>query len=135
MKLKNVLLLLSVIFLCLMLSGISFALSGGPDQFGYEYKDSVLGKWTDISSTGTLLKQYKDELSDPINIGFSFKFYGNKFSEVTIASNGILTFSPEAYRRGCTTNGKTTGQALPTQLGCAENVIAGLWDYLSPNQG
>jgi hypothetical protein len=106
----------------------SFALEGGPDRFGYRFEDSQLSSWKDISVSGTHLDLGKDQLSDPINIGFNFVFYGKTYSKVTVATNGFLTFSPETYRKGY-----TTGQELPTPDGYIENAIAGLWDYLHLN--
>ncbi len=116
-------------FVVLIATGIASALTGGPDDYGYTYQDFTLSEWRDISSSGTLLDLSKDGIFEKqIDIGFVFQFYGNKYSKVSIASNGLLTFSPSAYNHGY-----TTGQPLPTENGYADNLIAGLWDYLWPN--
>ncbi len=128
MKIKALLFFLFGWFLWLAPSTYSFALSGGPDGFGYMYEDSGLENWTDISKSGTHLNVVKDTISDPVWMGFDFEFYGNTYSDVSVASNGLITFSPKSYRRGY-----TSGQEIPTPGGYADNFIAGLWDYLSPN--
>jgi|GEM_PF-3113076 len=37
-----------------------------------------------------------DELSDPLNIGFNFSFFGTTYSQFLISSNGFITFDPGA---------------------------------------
>ncbi len=129
MKSRFFLPLLPIFGFVLLASGIAFALTGGPDDDGYTYQDYPLSEWRDISSSGILLALVKDQISEKqIDIGFDFEFYGNTYSKVSIASNGLLTFSPVSYSKGY-----TTGQPLPTGRGYADNLIAGLWDYLFPN--
>ena len=85
--------------------------------------------FTDISGTGTLVAG-ADNTDDgwsttTVGIGFTFNFYGNDFTAISINHNGILTF------------GATTGftawenEALPANVGLApNNAIYPLWDDL-----
>ncbi len=70
--------------------------SGGPDSFGYTFKDSNIPdgpayEWIEISGTGTeVLSSSDDSVVDNINIGFFFNFYGTDYSQLAIANNGLL---------------------------------------------
>ena len=73
---------------------------GGPDEFGYTYKDSnepggPAYAWQEISGTGTLITNwtsYDDGFAGPIPIGFAFNYYGVDFTELFAGSNGYSTF-------------------------------------------
>lgn len=62
--------------------------AGGPDSFGYTYKDNNESggpayNWEDISLTGnpvSFVGGSDDGLSDAISIGFSFSYYGNTYT-------------------------------------------------------
>ncbi|KAA3601518.1 MAG: hypothetical protein DWQ06_07825 [Calditrichaeota bacterium] len=109
--------------------------AGGPDTFGYEWKDSnepngPTYSWTDISGTGTLATNWtatstydgEDEGYAFVPIGFAFDFYGNSYSDVYIGSNGFLTFD-------IFTGDTYINQSLPSG-GTPNNLIAGFWDDL-----
>ncbi|HET6991774.1 MAG TPA: hypothetical protein VFJ43_10640, partial [Bacteroidia bacterium] len=76
------------------------ALSGGPDGFGYTWKDSnepggPTYQWYDISATGTLISGLGDDnFVGPIQIGFPFSYYWYTESKVWVGSNGYLEFGP-----------------------------------------
>jgi subtilisin family serine protease len=74
--------------------------SGGPDMFGYRWKDSdepggPIFDWFDISGVGTTIPfaSFDDSNYGPIPIGFSFPFYGETFTTVRASTNGFLTFT------------------------------------------
>ena len=47
----------------------------------------------DIRSSGTkLLQGSDDDAAGPIDLGFSFPFHGNSYSQVFFSSNGLITF-------------------------------------------
>ena len=116
--------------------GISFDGFGGPDDFGYEWIDSDEPNgpayvWDDISSTGTEITNWtptssfdpKDEgISDPIPIGFDFKFYGTPYNQIYVSSNGFLTFS--SFSSNTYTNSQIPDASIPN------NIIAAFWDDL-----
>lgn len=76
-----------------------------PDDFGYTYRDSRnLGlcgldsvacdheyDWIEISGTGTeVLPNSDDSVTESIDLGFFFNFYGTDYSQLAIANNGLL---------------------------------------------
>ncbi|HKY33809.1 MAG TPA: S8 family serine peptidase [Candidatus Polarisedimenticolia bacterium] len=110
--------------------------SGGPDLFGYRWKDSdepggPAFDWTDISVIGTPIPSLAggttggdDEIAT-IPIGFPFSFYGSTFTTVNVSTNGWLSFTSTLTRPGF------TNQPLPNAgTGVPENLLAGFWDDL-----
>ena len=108
------------------------ASSGGPDAFGYTFKDSVeldgpVYDFEDISTTGTPLTLTDDDMSGAIDMGFDFNYYGIDYNEAYVSSNGFLTVLPGQYP-------DYEGQTLPT-MGDPDGVIAGWWGDLDPEDG
>ena len=72
----------------------ALASTGGPDDYGYTWDDTVTFEYTyaqlDYSATAIPLG---DDDASTIDIGFAFVFYGVHYSQVTITSNGALQFS------------------------------------------
>jgi V8-like Glu-specific endopeptidase len=115
--------------------GQSITAHGGPDQFGYQWIDSddangPVYQWNDISTTGTPVTSWiatgnypgSDEgYAGPFPIGFSFPFYGSVKSQVYIAADGMLLFSP------ATTN-LYSNLSLPCTI--PNEFIAPFWDDL-----
>ena len=60
------------------------ASTGGPDEYGYTWSDVTLA-WIDASSGST-----RSSNSD-INLGFSFKYYENSYSQVSISRYGYVS--------------------------------------------
>ncbi|MGH7725002.1 MAG: S8 family serine peptidase [Candidatus Eiseniibacteriota bacterium] len=102
--------------------------SGGPDAFGYRWKDSdepagpVFG-WVDITGTGTLIDGFAadDRLKTNIPLGFSFPFYGSTFTTVNICTNGWMSFTwPDS---------SFTNDPLPSAgARTPANLVAPFWD-------
>lgn len=105
--------------------------SGGPDEYGYQWRDSDEGSvnydWTDISSTGTSISFGDDSVSASIDLGFTFNFYGVDYTQVYVTSNGFLSFSS-------TSSGCCSGQPLPS-VDSYKNLIAWAWKDLHPRGG
>lgn len=114
-------------------NGFSFKGGGGPDLFGYKWKDSNEPNgppyvWNDIASNpsavvvtfpnGTL----DDGYTNAIPIGFDFKFYGTNYSSYYLSTNGFLSFA--ALTSSYFTNATIPNGAAPN------NIIAPLWDDL-----
>jgi subtilisin family serine protease len=101
--------------------------AGGPDAFGYRWSDSgeVGGpafQWVDVASEVNALPLTGDEaVSDPIPIGFSFPFYGHRFTRLRMCTNGYLEFGNEGA--------VFVNAGLPTS-GAPRNMIAPFWDDL-----
>ncbi|MBZ5640818.1 MAG: choice-of-anchor D domain-containing protein [Acidobacteriia bacterium] len=107
--------------------------SGGPDTFGYRWRDSdslngPVFSWTDISGTGTQISftSSDDANTTGIPIGFSFPFYGGSFTTVNVCTNGWLSFT--------NTTTSLTNYALPS-TSAPENLLALFWDDLHLRTG
>ena len=149
-RLRRGLLLGCLAFLvCLLGAGGSFAATdgGGPDRFGYRYKDSRSGGlkyvWEDIENTadyydskhgvaGVLdsydINGYYDssrtnyEAGERIEIGFDFRFYGNTYNYLVPAGNGYVEFTPKTWIN-YVYDGSNIGSTP------ASNLIAPLWGW------
>jgi hypothetical protein len=103
--------------------------SGGPDGFGYRYKDSdepggPAFDWIDVRSIGTQLPATADnENVGPYPIGFSFPFYGNSFTTFRMCTNGWISFTSSGI--------SPTNTTLPFSFGIPENLVACFWDDLN----
>ncbi len=77
----------------------------GPDNFGYyaydsydtEYDLAPEYEWIEIdpseNGSGTLI-QMEDDQVETIDLPFAFKFYGEQYSQISVCSNGWLSFVP-----------------------------------------
>ena len=103
---------------------------GGPDAFGYRWVDSnepggPAYDWVDISGNGTAVSLSDDD-SETVALPAPFPFYGVDRTEVTISSNGYLTFGSPA----------TAYSNEPIPDGSTPNaLVAGFWDDLNPASG
>ena len=113
--------------------------TGGPDAFGYRYIDSqetggpvFATEWENISTTGTPITfgNYNppsiwgaaDEGEAQINLGFSFPYYGNTYTDCWVNTNGFIKFgSPTVNNPVAFSN-----QTIPT-AGGEDNIICPLW--------
>ena len=74
--------------------------SGGPDAFGYIWKDSdepagPQFSWTDIRPSGTQITSWTGDADDGYTIvplPFAFGFYGVEYNSIKIVTNGFLSF-------------------------------------------
>jgi len=68
---------------------------GGPDDFGYTWSDSEPFSWIDTSGgtdTGLTGMSY-EQGTGPIDLPFTFNFYGFDYSQIYIAASGYTSFS------------------------------------------
>ncbi len=108
--------------------------AGGPDSFGYTYKDNNESggpayNWEDISLTGnpvSFVGGSDDGLSDAISIGFSFSYYGNTYTTFKVSSNGFLTVGSD------NTDNAYNNLYLPN-TSAPFNILAPFWDDLISN--
>ncbi len=98
--------------------------SGGPDNFGYTFKDSNTPggptyDWIEINTTGTKILNNSDDIFlDNIPVGFFFNFYGTDYSRLSITNNGLLLASGGTSQYTNQPIGNTT----------PHNFIAPFWD-------
>lgn len=106
--------------------------AGGPDAFGYRWLDSdepggPVFRWVDIAQPANVVAITGDEaVSARLPIGFSFPFYGRRFTTLRVCSNGYLEFSdlgPVFVNAG-----------LPTASG-PRSMVAPFWDDLHLGSG
>ncbi|HEV7913919.1 MAG TPA: DUF6701 domain-containing protein, partial [Albitalea sp.] len=85
--------------------------------------------WIDISATGTQLSLADDQVSAQINLGFSFTFGATTYTQVRVASNGMLQF-------GGTSTAYTNSTLPMAGTGGEPNIDAAmvpLWDDFQPD--
>jgi len=80
--------------------------------------------WVDATTATT--RSLTDDSSVQVPIGFSFPFYGDPFTDVHVASNGLLAFGA-----GTTVY---SNASIPA-TGVPNNFAAGWWDDLNPGVG
>lgn len=107
-------------------TGAKAKTSGGPDPFGYTWKDSdepdgPSYNWVEISSVGTVVPLSDDAISGSISIGFPFNFYGTKYTALRIGDNGAVTFTGSSVP---SSNTSLPNSSSPNAL------IAPFWDDL-----
>ena len=123
----------------------------GPDQYGYviydagdlSYQDRPVYSWIGIApaegGSGTLLpiddvytsgdegdqinSSYTATSLAVVDLPFTFSFYGERYSQITVCSNGFIAL-------GATANGEFRNFRLPGAMGPSP-MIAGFWDDLA----
>lgn len=115
------------------IGGISIDGAGGPDLFGYKWRDSNEPNgpqyvWNDITANpnavavtfpnGTL----DDGYTNAVPIGFNFTFYGIEYSDIYLSTNGFLSFT-------ALTNSTFSNAQIPV-VNVPNNMIAIFWDDL-----
>ena len=96
--------------------------SGGP------HLESPSFDWIAIDTTqstypGTSMNFY-DNQSTTVSLPFTFTYYGNNYSQITVCSNGWVAM-------GSTASADWTNSGIPNVDG-PDAMIAGLWDDLDP---
>lgn len=97
--------------------------SGGPDAYGYEWRnsDDASGptySWIDITTMGTQVTGLTDDNSvGMIPMGMDFHYYWSDYNEIKIGSNGWLSFANVGNIAACF-------PATPTAGGSGDNILA-----------
>ncbi|MDD5089250.1 MAG: carboxypeptidase regulatory-like domain-containing protein, partial [bacterium] len=103
--------------------------SGGPDTFGYTWKDSnepsgPVFDWMDISTIGTNVGITGDDQTVSLTLPWTFRFYGADYTQINASSNGNLHFG--------TASTAYTNQMIPTS-DAPNALLAPFWDDLYPS--
>ncbi len=106
--------------------------SGGPDPYGYTYLDSNESggptfEWIEISGTGQDLNLGDDDYYWPIDLPFTFNYYGVDLTQIAVASNGTVYFEDDYLG--------LSNDCLPDTGYGIGNFLAGYWDDLNPLAG
>lgn len=102
----------------------ALALQGGPDAYGYTFKDSneptgPTFNWVDIENrpgTVQVTGLADDNSVGMFNIGWSFHYYWSDYDKVKLGSNGWLSFNNVGNIASCF-------PSVPTAGGAGDNLI------------
>jgi hypothetical protein len=81
------------------------------------------------TNTGTQLFMSDDSQQGPFNIGFSFCFFGNTYTQFYVGSNGWISFSPSQPTTFTSNSLPTTSPLVP------KNCVMGPWQDWHPGLG
>lgn len=121
-----------IVVAMLFIAGNTFA-SGGPDAYGYTWMTSSdpggpAYSWIDITTKPGVqaVTGLADDNSAPsmINIGFSFHYYWNDYTQMKVGSNGWVSFNNVSNIASCF-------PTIPTAGGAADNYLALLMSDLN----
>ena len=111
------------LFIALMSATAFGQTSGGPDAFGYTWRNQLDAQgptynWIDITTSGTLVTGLTDDNATAmIPMGTSFHYYWSDYSSLVIGSNGWLSFNSIANIAHCF-------PTIPTAGGAGDNILA-----------
>lgn len=110
--------------LLLALPAASAASAGGPDFYGYTFKDSSAAGgpaygWVDVVNGCTVADLSWQGTADDVPIGFDFNYYGQNYSLLSISGNGLLGFY-----------GANGWENEPVGNSDLDNFIAPYWDEM-----
>lgn len=84
----------------MFLSALVFGRSGGPDEYGYIFRDGAEGisfEWIDETNADTLLLSGDDSVKALV-LPFPFRFYGGEYETLYVSTNGLIAVSPNGAR-------------------------------------
>lgn len=121
-----------LIIALLSLTNIAFALSVGPDAFGYRASDGGVFAFEDISATGYAAPGNKtsaailDAHSGWLPDDFDFTYYGVTYSQVVIGAAGYISFVSTLYNSDVNLETTSPGPNVPVI-----NVLADQWGFIA----
>jgi hypothetical protein len=69
--------------------------TSGEDAYGYTWNNTGGYLWSDPNQPGWTKAVFSDRdegATDPIDLGFAFKFYENTYTQIHLTTNGLVTF-------------------------------------------
>ncbi len=107
-------------------AGVSPQATGGPDDFGYTWDDSVAFNWVDARGGTDTGLGGNTEVVGPVSLPFPFKFYENTYSQIYISKYGYAGFTNINLTRS---QGQIPNPSPPN------NIIAPYWVPSLVNEG
>ena len=115
-------LLLATLVVWMQAAGVAgAAVAPGPDAFGYTVTNTTSFSFTNITSGSTRVLNFNDDQPVTVNLGFTFRFYGASYTNVSFNPNGFMTFGGQSWEHS---NVNLTITATSSNLPS----IAVLWD-------
>ncbi len=96
---------------------------------------SIPGGMATVLQNPTTVSLSDDAWSGAINIGFSFSFYGNTYTQCVIGSNGVVSFNVSNAGGYNTWSTSGSGQMPSTGLNDAKNAAMICYSDINPNAG
>jgi hypothetical protein len=116
--------LLCWIMMVLGIPAGAWAGTGGPDPYGYIWKDSnepgITFQWVDITGRPGAVQVAglaDDNAVGPFNIGWAFHYYWSDYNSIKLGSNGWISFSNVGNIASCFPQ-------IPTPAGVGDNIVA-----------
>jgi len=104
----------------------------GPCNYGYRafsdlspYSIRPTFNWIEIKNIGTQIASSSDDVYQLVSLPFTFKFFGQNKSSITVSSNGWVGF-------GSYTSSYFTNAGIPNSQ-APNDIIAIIWDDLNPS--
>jgi hypothetical protein len=115
-----------VVAVVLLLSACGLSLGGttAPDAAGYRATDQTSFSFLNIVSTGARVLAGTDDGTANVNIGLTFRFYGQDYSSLCISTNGLIAFG------GCNADFANVDLSNAAPSGNAR-IVAPFWMDLS----
>ncbi len=108
-------------------AGVAAQATGGPDEFGYTWDDSETYAWVDAVALGVNSGLYGgDVYTGPVDIGFTFPFYENAYTQLYFSTKGLVSFGQGGIWY--------LNARIPT-ASPPNNLIAAFWDDLGMYAG
>jgi len=90
----------------------------------YAFDDAVAFDWQDVSATGVELR-LADDGAEALDLPFAFTFYGQPYDAVSVAANGVVSFTPtDKFPAG--------NHNLPDVVDGSTTFLAVHWDDMLP---
>lgn len=126
MKMQPVTRIVAAAVLLLSTCGWGFGGTTAPDAAGYRATDQISFSFQNIVSTGARVLAGTDDGTAMVDIGFTFRFYGQDYTTLCISTNGLIALG------GCNADFANVDLSSAGPSGDAR-IVAPLWTDLSFN--
>src|SRR5437879_11903809 len=116
---------------CLLWPALARAAAApGPDAFGYTVAATTNFSFLQVTNASTRVLWFDDDAAvTNASIGFSFNFYGTRYSNVSFNVNGLMTFGGASIAYSnvnlMTTSPRNNLPSIPVSWGHRETELVG----------